>query len=443
MKTFKTSRRSFLKTGSAIAAFTSAPMFIPQHIFGAVSPNDKVVIGHIGVGWRGFELLRQTYRNDNIHIAALCDCDMNFLVKRMGFMDDQHAVDRKWTKGEGWDAKPAKSPEGSVDGYLDYRKLLERNDIDAMVIAVPDHWHAKLYLDAMDAGKDVYGEKPLTLSIEQGRRVVRKAQSSGQVFQTGMQQRSDKLFRTACEYVRNGRLGKIEYAKVAIHGGSQVEAVPDEPAPPGFDWETWLGPAPKVPYNSARGHVSFRWFFEYSGGQVTDLGVHHADIAQWGLGTDGTGPRYIEGYGKTNPGYYNTFNEYNFTMTYDDGRKIIIESMPGFDLYFKGDKGEIFVNRGKIESTPGDILKEPLTDSDIRLQVSDDHMQHFVDCVRTRSQPITDAEIGHRSAAVCHLANICGIVGRKLEWDPVNEIFVNDQEANSYLDRYERDGYEA
>lgn len=438
----RSSRRRFLKSTATAIAMTSAPSFIPQHIFSQTAPSDKVTVGHIGIGWRGMELLRQTYRNENINVAALCDCDMNFLVKRMGFLDDQNAVDRKWILGEGWDAKPAPSPKGSVDGYLDYRKLLERKDIDAAVIAVPDHWHAKLYMDAMNAGKDVYGEKPLTLSIEQGRRVVRKADETGQVFQTGMQQRSDPLFRKACEYVRNGRLGKLEYAKIAIHGGSQIKAVPDEPAPPGLNWDMWLGPAPKVPYNPSRCHVSFRWFFEYSGGQVSDLGVHHADIAQWGLGTDGTGPRYIEGFGKTHEGYYNTFNEYKFTMTYDDGRKIIIESMPGFDLYFKGEKGEIFVNRSKIESTPSSILEEPLTDNDIRLQKSDDHMQHFVECIRTRKRPITDAETGHYSATVCHLANICGVVGRKLEWDPQKEIFVNDPEANSYLDRFERAGYE-
>jgi len=439
----KSSRRNFIKTtGASTFALASAPMFVPSSVIGQTPPSDQVVFAHIGCGWRGFELLRQTYRNPNIRIAALCDTDYGFLTARRQFLDDQNNINRKWIKGEAWDTVPNPQPEGAVDCYSDYRYLLERNDIDALVIAVPDHWHAKLYMDAMDAGFDVYGEKPLTLTINQGRKVVRKARETGQVFQTGMQQRSSGLFRTACEYVRNGRLGKLQKIRVIIRGTEVREPVPDEIVPPGLDWNHWLGPAAKVPYNPLRCHVFFRYFFEYSGGQVTDLGTHHADIAQWALNMDHSGPRFIEGTQITKPGAFNTFNEYNFKLTYDNGVDLFIESGNGFDMIFYGDKGEIFVNRSKIESTPEEILKEPLTDSDERLPVSNDHFENFISAMKTRERPITDVETGHRSAAVCHLANICGFVGRKLEWDPKRELFVNDTEANSHLERPQREPYD-
>jgi len=310
-----------------------------------------------------------------------------------------------------------------------------------VLAAVPDHWHAKVYIDAMRAGKDVYGEKPLCLFLNQGRNLVRVARETGRVFQTGSQQRSDDKFRTACEYVRSGRLGKIESVDVIVGGAPQREGVPDEPVPPGLNWDKWLGPAPKVPYNPLRCHVEFRWFFEYSGGMVTDWGAHHLDIMQWGLGMDGSGPLSVEGTADVRPGYYNTFTSFDFTFEYPNDIKVYFKSKGEGGVTFKGPKGEIYVTRGQIRSTPEDILKEPLKDTDVHLYKSDDHMQNWVDCMKTRKRPITDVEIGHRSVSVCHLANICGHLKRKLNWDAVNEMFVDDPEANRLLDREERAPY--
>jgi len=247
----KTTRRTFLQSTGASALCLgfagNAPAWVPHTVLGQTPPSDRIVIGHIGLGWRGFELVRQTFRNPNLRIAAVADLDLAFLMKRLQFLDDQASIDRPWIKGEGWDCLPAPTPAGGVDPYLDYRYLLDRQDIDAVVIAVPDHWHAKTYIDALDAGKDVYGEKPLTLTINQGRAVVRKVQETGRVFQTGLQQRSDPLFRTACEYVRNGRLGTLKRIRILIRGTNVIDPVPDAPVPPGLDWDRWLGPAPKVP----------------------------------------------------------------------------------------------------------------------------------------------------------------------------------------------------
>ncbi|MEW6237170.1 MAG: Gfo/Idh/MocA family oxidoreductase [Candidatus Omnitrophota bacterium] len=456
----QSNRRSFLKTAGASAAWlgsgAAAPLIVPSNVFGQDAPSNKLVVGNIGLGWRGSELLRECLKNENIQVAALCDLDFGFLSDRLRFVDDQTGIDRKWVKGTAWDTIPAEPQPGAAGPYIDYGYLLDRKDIDAVLIAVPDHWHAKLYMDAMDAGKDVYGEKPLTLTIAQGRKVVNKSKETGRIFQVGFQQRQHKNFQTACEYVRNGRLGKLQKIRIIIGGTRFTAPVPDAPVPPGLNWDKWLGSAPAVPFNPLRCHIFFRYFFEYSGGQITDLGAHHTDIAQWAMDMDGSGPRFVEGtcaVRKDNA--FNTFTKFNFKLTYDNGVDLFIENGFGFDMIFYGDKGEIFVNRSKIYSTPDLILKEPMTANDKRfvsgLELSGDegyssstfnHIQHWVDCVKNRKQSITDAEIGQRSATVSHLANICGwLGGRRLEWDAKKEQFVNDEEANAHLTRPERAPY--
>lgn len=437
----KQSRRTFFRQSAGIAAAMAIPTIVPRYVLGQDAPSDKVNIGVIGCGWRGSELMMQAYRNDNIQIAAISDLDMPYLLNAQSILDDQDGINRKWIDGRGSQMVRPEMPEKAVEGYLEYERLLERKDIDAVIIAVPDHWHAKTYIDAMDAGKDVYGEKPLSLTIKQGRAIADKASESGKIFQTGSQQRSGNEFLTACEYVRNKRIGELIEVEVGIGGAPQTEKTPDEPVPPGLNWEKWLGQAPYNPYHPLRCHVQFRWFFDYSGGMVTDWGAHHLDITQWGLGMDTSGPRFVEGEASTKPGFYTTFTDFKFKFTYPNG--VIVHFGNGFKggVNFKGTKGSISCDRGRISSESEDILKEPLTSSDIRLYKSNDHMQNWVDCIKTRKQPITNAETGHRSVTVCHIANICGHVGRKLEWDAVAEQFVNDAEANSYLDREQRSPY--
>ena len=294
----------------------SAPAIVPAAVLGQNAPSNKLNVGMIGMGWRGIQLMRDALRNENIQIAAIADLDRDFLLHGMQILDDQYDIDRSWIQGEGSNMKRPELPEKAVEAYDDYRRLLERKDLDAMIIAVPDHWHAKTYIDAMQAGFDVYGEKPLSLTLNQGRNIVRVCRETGRIFQTGSQQRSDDRFRKACEYIRNGRLGKLQNVKVMIGGAPQTEAVPDEPVPPGLNWDMWLGAAECVPYNPLRCHVTFRWFFEYSGGMVTDWGAHHLDIMQWALGMDGSGPRAVQGKAEVKHRYYNTFTSFDFTFEY-------------------------------------------------------------------------------------------------------------------------------
>ncbi len=438
-------RRDFMKTAGKSAMFlgagAAAPSFVPNYVMGQDAPSDSITVGIVGLGWRGMDLFNGAYRNKNLRIAALCDLDMPFMLGALQKLDDLSTVDREWIVGRGSGMKRGPLPQHAADPYLEYERMFERKDIDAVMIAVPDHWHAKLYIDAMEAGKDVYGEKPLSLTINEGRQIVRTARANGRIFQTGSQQRSAGEFRKACEYVRNGRLGKIERVEVGIGGAPQTDGKPDEPVPPGLNWEKWLGQAPLVPYNPLRCHVTFRWFFEYSGGMVTDWGAHHLDITQWGLGMDGSGPLSVEGTAETKPGFYNTFTSYDFNFQYPNDVTVHFHSKGG-GVTFIGPKGKIKVNRGHIESDPKSILEEPLTSSDIRLYKSDNHIQNWVDCMRSRELPITDAEIGHRSVSVCHIANICGhLDGRKLYWDAEKELFINDNEANDMLDRPKREPY--
>jgi predicted dehydrogenase len=435
MKKTQSTRRTFLKTSATLAAM---PLIVPSTVFGQNAPSNKLIVGCIGIGSRGDDLMNQLLRRDDVRIAALADCDRPFLLRARQIVEDLYDVDRVGPVKESWKVLPSKQPAGAVDAYNDYRYIIDRMDIDAVVSAVPDHWHAKVYIDAMDAGKDVYGEKPIALTHSQGRHIARKVEETGRIFQTGSQQRSDAKFRKACETIRNGMLGKIKHIDLAIGGAPQIPGVPDAPIPPGLDWNQWLGPAPYVPYNEKRVHLTFRWFYDYSGGQVTDWGAHHCDICQWALGMDESGPRFVEGWAKTKqPGYYETFTSFEFQFTYANGITVKLHSK-GNMCTFYGEKGTLKVNRGFLECDPASILEQDLPANATRLYKSDDHMSNFLDCIKTREQPICTAEIGHRSLTLSHIANICGKLGRKLEWDPVKERFIHDQEANTHLQCEER-----
>lgn len=455
-------RRSFLhKTGNSLAVLgiaASAPSIVPNSVLGKNPPSDRVVAGVIGLGCRGFDHLIACLRNEQVRVAALADLDLSYLMGGVEFTDTQMSVDRVWSyRKDGWMTLRGEVPKNGIEPYLDYRGLLERKDIDAVCIAIPDHWHAKAYIDAMEAGKHVYGEKPLAQTVRQGRKIVDAVKRTGKVFQTGLQQRSHYNFQRTCELVRNGYLGKIEKVVMRIGGTVFRKPVPDALPPGGLNYEMWLGPAPLIPYNPLRCHFNFRYFFEFGGGAVTDIGAHECDIAQWALDKDQTGPHYVEGRAKRPGGAFNTFGEFEFTLTYDDGAKLIFSSVDGFDIKFYGSKGNLFVSRSKMETTPTDILKTPLKPGDKRFvpeggsgyedegasyrASTSGHVQNWIDCIRSGNQPTVTAETGHRTTTICHIANICGLVGRKLEWDPVKEQFVNDNEANALLDVPQRPPY--
>jgi predicted dehydrogenase len=410
------SRRRFIRTAAAAGAAVSLPYYVPSTAFGA---NDRVVTGHIGVRNQGTANLTKLFMG---HVGALCDVDAAVLGKAVAKCE---AAKRK------------------VDTFTDYRRLLDRKDIDAVVITTPDHWHARMTIDACNAGKDVYCEKPLSLTVREGRKMVEAARSNNRIVQTGSQQRSDDRFRQACELVRNGLLGDIKQVLVGLpgpnHGGAPV---PDTAPPPELDYDMWLGPAPQRPYNEKRVHYLFRFFWDYSGGQMTNFGAHHIDIAHWGLGMDDSGPTEIGGSASFHPEKWHEVTETcRLTLKYPGGAELIVgqkqPDIPG-GVTFVGSKATLFVDRKKITCTVPEIVSTPLSSDAVRLYVSKNHHQNFLDCIASREKPIADVEIGHRTATACHLANIAARLGRTIRWDSANEKIVGDDEAAAMLDRPHR-----
>lgn len=405
-------RRTFLK---ASAAAVAAPTIVPASVFaknGQPAPSDRVIVGSIGVGdlGRRHHLAGKLIPNKRIQMAAVCDVDRDHR--------DQAALDVLNRTGK------------KVDIYKDFRDLCDRQDIDAVLIATPDHWHALTSIYAMESGKDVYCEKPLTLTIDEGKKMVEVARRYGTIFQTGSQQRSDKRFRQACELVRNGKIGKLQTVDTYIGDIDSGSWQPVTTPPANLDWNFWLGPAPYADYSPNRCHYQFRWFSDYSGGKMTDWGAHHNDIAQWGIGADGSGPVKVVGSGEFyENGPHDVPGTFDVTYTYANGVTLTCHAKGENGVKFTGADGWIFVSRGKIEASNPDILKIELTDSDVRLYDSHDHHTNWLDCIHSRKLPICDIEVGHRSVTICHLGNIAIKLGRELNWDPAKEVFVGDEQA--------------
>lgn len=409
-------RRDFLRLGAAGFATTAAGGFFTCPILQAnqnATPNEKIGIGVIGIGGQGRGNMGAHLKS----VVAVCEVDRT----RLGQAKE---------KAEAASGKP-------VAAYGDYRKLLEDKNVNAVVISTPDHWHALPAIDACLAGKDVYVEKPLTLAIREGRVLTQAARKHKRIVQTGSQQRSDARFRLACELVRNGKIGKVHTVRVGLPGPNfSGPPVADADPPADLDYDFWLGPAPKRPYNAKRVHYLFRFFWDYSGGQMTNWGAHHLDIAQWGLGMDESGPIETEGTAKFHPQmWFETPTSFQVTHKYANGVTLLCGPGQPDGTTFEGDKGKIFVNRGKISVDPEGILKETLTDKDVRLYVSTSHHGNWLQCIRDRKLPICDAEVGHRSATVCHLGNIALRTGKKLKWDPAKEEMIGDAEANKWVDK--------
>ena len=422
------SRRHFLKTSAAVTAATTLPQWFLEESAQAASkplgPNDKPGVALIGCGGRGRGVAREAAQHGQM--LAVCDLDEANLAQAL----------KLWP-----DAKP----------YKDFRRLLERDDLHIIVNGTPDHWHTLVNLAALRAGKDIYSEKPLTLTVDEGKRLVQAVRASKRVLQTGSQQRSDKNFRLACELVRNGRIGKLKHVNVWLPHGRREGPFEKAPVPAGLDWDMWLGPTPKVDYVKERCHVTFRYFWEYSGGTMTDWGAHHNDIALWGTGFDRSGPVSVEGQSLVPmiPGGFTAASEYAIAYTYANGVTQLTRSTHGngwngsvtdkeaqpHGVRFEGTGGWIFVTRGKIEASHGDLLTTPLPSGARCIYASDNHMKNFFDCVRSRQQPICDAEIGHRSVTVCQIGVIAMRLGRKLNWNPATQEFAGDKEANTWLAR--------
>ncbi len=426
MKPQGITRREFARQSAAL----SAPLFVHPSVLGTptqASPGSRLGLGFIGLGTMCYGHLKELLGYGEVQVLATCDPD----TTRREF--GKQTTDDRYSKNAGNTYK-------GCAAYNDYRELLGRKDIDAVVIATPDHWHMIIAMEAVKAGKDVYCEKPLTLTIHEAQLIIEFVKKYRRVFQTGSQQRSGKEFRTACEYVRSGRIGKVTEVEVNVGGPSRWCDLKEEEMEKGLDWDRWLGPAPMRPYNSVlsprgvhRHFPAWRSYREYSGGGMTDWGAHHFDIAQWGLGMDESGPVEIIPPDDPKKGK-------GVRFVYDNGVTVVHGG--GGGVTFKGDKGTIVVNRGKLSSDPESILKEPLTDRDVKLYNSPGHKRDWLQCIKSRQNPICHAEVGARSVTVCHLGNLAYWNGRKMRWDPKKWQFVGDAEANKWLDRERRGSYQ-
>ncbi len=450
-------RRDVLKSAAAVSAGLMTGAAAPA--LGFESPSERPRVGVVGCGSRWDQ--RATFKDGNgryglgkefpafSDIVAVCDVDADRRGRGQALVKDWHK----------------KQP----DAFKDYRKLLERKDIDVVHVSTPDHWHAKVAIEAMLAGKDVYCEKPMTLTIDEGRKICQVCEKTGRVFQVGTQQRSMKQMLTAIALIQEGRLGKITKVQCAVGGGPQSPKLPAVAAPANLDWNMWLGPAPEASFRLLAGarnetkawsnaHYEFRWWYEYSGGKLTDWGAHHVDIATWGMGKTETGPvtvdpvmvqhpvQFKDGYPVQND-QYNTASAFNIKATYADGMELTIRHDTGNGILFEGTKGRIFVNRGRLTGKPvEDLADNPLPEGALEKVYKGrkltSHLQNFFESVVDRKAPVSDVFSHHRALSTCHLAAIAARLGRKIKWDPKAERVIGDDLAQSLIAREKRKGFE-
>lgn len=424
------SRRSFLKTSALGGALLGMSPKSYHSVFAAEAPSERVRVAMIGVGNQGGPKNNMKYFLNNI--VAMCDLDKNYLAEASDFLQKQANLTAMLTD--------------------DYRRVLDAKDVDAVVVTVPDQWHAKMTIEACRAGKDVYCEKPLTLVIGEGRPMIEAAKKHGRVVQTGTMQRSGEEFKLAVDLVRKGIVGTVKTVNVTLPSPNWIARagmpVPDSAPPEGFDYDRWLGPAPYRPYNKNHVHYLFRFYWDYSGGQQTNFGAHHLDVAQWGLGMDDSGPVSVEGSAVYNPdGWYETPDTTEIKYTYANGvvmtcRQQLNTTGKTQGTEFVGDKGSLFVYRGGIVANPPELLSGIELPKITSSQANFAHVNNFFDCVKSRKTPAADISIGHHSATVCHLGNIACRTGKKINWDPQAETIVGDAEALKWLTKEYRKPYE-
>jgi predicted dehydrogenase len=424
----RATRRQFIKRSAAFSATAlGAPYFVPSAVLGkdAVPPSERIVIGCVGTGGQGTGNMKRFMEFPDVQVVAVCDVD---------------AKHREQAR----DLVNAKYGNQDCAAENDFRKLVARADLDAVSVCTPDHWHALVSVAAAKAGKDIYCEKPLANSVAEGRAIANAVQENKRILQTGSHERSGARSRYACELVRNGRIGKLHTIRINLpcDDGHHKDVLkmtdmpPTMEVPEGFDYDMWLGHTPLAPYTERRCHFWWRFILSYGGGEMTDRGAHVIDIAQLGNCTDDTGPVEIEATGTASKtSLYDAFMDYKFVNKFADGVTMIGEAKGPRGLKFEGTDGWIFVHihGGKLEASSESLLKETIGENEIHLGRSPGHHQNFLDSVKSRQPPVATAEIGHRTASICHLNNIAMLVGRKLKWDPQSEQILDDPEANRLL----------
>ena len=413
-------RREFLKVGAVLSTF----MIVPRRVLGGpsfVAPSDKITLGFIGCG-RQSGGLQRNFLNTEAQVVAASDV---YQDKLSAFTDNVE----KW-----YASKADKSSYKGITGHADFRQLLDRKDIDAVVIALPDHWHAAAAVRAAEAGKDIYCEKPLSLTVQEGRAMVDAMRKHKRVFQTGSMQRSWPEFRQAAQLVQSGAIGEVKRVVVGVGGPPRPWDLQGEPTPAGLDWATWMGPNTidrpfsnrLAPTLDAKFWPEWRYIDEFGGGGMTDWGAHMFDIAQWGLGMDDSGPTEVIAPGVDMGD--------GLIYKYANGVEMTHDAKNGNYCQFIGSEGEVWVTRKKIKTTPESLADKSFSKDEYKVYVSENHYQNFLDCIKSREKPICDVEVGHRTATVCNIGNIAYRLGKSLKWDSKAEKF-DDKEANALLGR--------
>ncbi|HWY69117.1 MAG TPA: Gfo/Idh/MocA family oxidoreductase [Terriglobales bacterium] len=450
----KLDRRSFLKSSIAVAAAAGFPAIVPASVFGENAPSNRINVGAIGVGRisRGHDL-PGIWKYDHARIVAVCDLDAGRLQDGKKLVDDVYAK------------KAGKSYNGTRT-FSDYKQVLADKDIDAVVISTPDHQHAILAVDAVRAGKDVYLQKPASLTIAEGRAMADEVKKSGRILQIGSQQRSWKQFRRACELVRNGRIGTLKHVEIGLPGDPAGGDPTPMPVPAGFQYDPWLGSTPVVPYTVDRampqkGYGRPGWLRceQFGAGMITGWGAHHVDTAHWGMGTEYTGPIEVWGTAEfPTHGLWDVHGAFKTHAIYKNGVTMDISGEFPNGIKFYGSEGWIFVCRDEqasptaaageraqvqplVASNPK-VLDSVIGPNEVHLYYSEDQHGNWLDCIRSRKQPIAPAEAGHRACSTCLIHHIAMKTGRHLHWDPEKEHFISDPDANSRLTRAQRAPYQ-
>lgn len=450
----KVTRRKFLgastKAAVSAVALSSFPIIVPASVFGKNAPSNRLNIGAIGTGRISrIHDMPGVWQYDQAQIMAVCD------------LDTKRAADAKALVNEYYSKKNGKPYDG-VKVYHDYRELLQNKDIDGVLISTPDHWHALIGIDAVKAGKDVYCQKPTSLTIAEGRILSDTVKKTGRIFQIGSQQRSTSQFRYAAELVRNGRIGKLKTVYIGLPGDPSGEEEPEMPVPPNLNYDMWLGSTPLVYYTEKRVHPQNGydrpgWLRceQFGAGMITGWGSHHVDCAHWAMNTEYTGPIEVWGTAEfPKKGLWNVHGPFKTEGLYENGVHMLISDSYPNGIRFEGTDGWIFVSRGEGKATASDpvsaqaakaldasdpkIIQSVIGPNEIHLYESKEHHGNWLDCMKTRQQPIAPVEVGHRSCTTCLIHHIVMKLKRKVHWDPEKELFKNDDEANSMLSRPQR-----
>ncbi|MCF7569373.1 Gfo/Idh/MocA family oxidoreductase [Sabulilitoribacter arenilitoris] len=449
-------RRNFIKkTAAGGAATLLVPTILPSNVFGKNAPSNKINIGQIGCGRiaRSHDIY-DTIRFDDARFVAVCD------------VDSQRATDAKNQIDSFYKEKTGKKKYMNTRVYEDYREMLLNKDIDAVVISTPDHWHSQPAMEAALAGKDIYLQKPTSLTVREGQQLCEAVQKSGVILQVGTQQRSMPQFRIAAELVRNGRIGKVHTVKIGLPGDPAGPEAPTMPIPPNLNFDMWLGSTPEVPYTEIGVHPQNDysrpgWLRQrnYGAGMITGWGQHHYDSAAWGMNTELTGPMSVEALAEfPKSGLWNVHGDFFVKHEYENGITVYTSGGYTNGIKYIGEDGWIFVSRGAYTASSSDpvdkeksakalnasdpkILESIIGKNEIHLEKIDDQHGNWLDCIKTRKQPISPIEKGHKACSICLISDIAMQFDRKLEWDPENEVFINDDEANAMLRREQRKPY--